>query len=97
MPNPLLPPIYLTESNFICVVTPAYVLIIDKKTGKVVGVVPEMPMLGGDVFTAAVDFLHKTEGLKEAAELRFEAEKFVVNYVQKAVQSVTVKAERAAA
>ena len=96
MPNINLPP-PLTESNYIYVVTGAYAIIIDRKTGEVVGVVPEMPTFEGNVFTAATEFLRRTEGVKEAAELRLEAGKFVAKFVEKAVKQAAAKTVKAVA
>lgn len=74
----------ITDPGTATLVTGAYAIVIDKKTGKIIKIVPEMPILEkqAEAIAAGVDILRTTEGVKAAEELRVQAAKYLASVVQ---------------
>jgi hypothetical protein len=86
--------IVITDPRTVTIVTGAYAIVIDKKTGKVKKVVWEKIPPGG--WIAALEggaaLLRGTEGLQGAEELRLDAAKFLVSLVETVATEVAAKA-----
>lgn len=83
----------LSDSGTVAIVTGAYAIVIDKKTGKVIRVVPEMPVLERAVEAAesAHALLRDTEGMKGVEELRLQAAKLLVSVAETLETQLTAK------
>jgi len=84
----------ITDSGTVTIVTGAFGVVIERKTGRIVKVVPEHPILRTqtEAVAAGVDLLRNTEGLKGVEELRLQAAKFVASMAQTVTAEVAAKA-----
>ena len=76
----------ITDPGTATLVTGAYAIVIDKKTGKIIRVVPEkpqpVPWKQIEVIAAGLEVLRTTEGVKAAEELRGQTAKYLASLVQ---------------
>ena len=84
----------LTDPGTVTVVTGSRAIIINKKTGEILKVVPEMPILEKHAAAAAASaaLLHNTEGLRGVEELRVQAARFLSSLSETVTTAVTTPA-----
>ena len=89
----------LTTPTTIGVYGGAVVYLVDRKTGKIVGVVPldKRTLRNVEAVGALTEVLNSTSDMKEAEQLRLEAAKLLAAVVDKVSQAVQTKAEKRAA
>ena len=83
----------ITDPGTVTMVTGAFAVVIDRKTGRIIKVVPEMPILEKQTgaVAAGVELLRNTEGIKGAEELRLQAAKFLASVAQTMTTEVAAK------
>lgn len=84
----------ITDPGTVTLATGGYAVVIDKKTGKVINVVPEKPdpLLSkpdpipwdkhAELIAAGLKLMRSTEGVKAANDMREQAAKYLASLVQ---------------
>lgn len=83
----------ITDPGTVTIVTGAFATVIDRKTGRILKTVPEMPILEkyGTALAGGVALLRNTEGVKGVEELRLQVAKFLASIAETLTTEVTAK------
>ena len=89
------PHFFLTDATTVAIVTGAYAIVIDKKTGRIIRIVPEMPIQEkqATALASAADLLVNTQGLHGVEELRAQVVKLALSLTESMTkETMTAKA-----